>query len=129
MYGLFFLVCIASGGINNWIGLRYGLALGAPGYVLYGAGLYVNSTRAVTWFMLFGSALCGISAGFFWAAEAAIIIGYPSPKERAFYLAVWQTAKAAGPIIGGAINLSLNADNSSSGSISPNTYIAFIVIM
>lgn len=47
-------------------------------------------------FMLFGSVFCGISAGFFWAAEGAIIMGYPSPKERGFYLAVWQTAKALG---------------------------------
>lgn len=129
VYGLFFLVCIAAGAINNRIGLKWGLALGSIGYPIYGAGLYVNSTSAVTWFMLFGSALCGISAGFFWAAEAAIIIGYPSPKDRAFYLAIWQTAKAAGPIVGGAINLGLNADKSSSGSVSPSTYIAFIVIM
>lgn len=129
VYGLFFLVCIAAGAINNRIGLRYGLALGAIGYPIYGAGLYVNNTKAVTWFMLFGSALCGISAGFFWAAEAAIIIGYPSPKDRAFYLAIWQTAKAAGPIVGGAINLSLSVGNSGAGSISPATYIAFIIIM
>lgn len=129
VYGLFFIVCIAAGAINNRIGLRYGLALGAVGYPLYGAGLYVNNTRAVTWFMLLGSALCGLSAGFFWAAEAAIIIGYPSPSDRAFYLAVWQTAKAAGPIVGGAINLSLNAQKSTSGSVSSATYIVFIVIM
>lgn len=129
VYGLFFIVCIAAGAINNRIGLRYGLALGAVGYPLYGAGLYVNNTRAVTWFMLLGSALCGLSAGFFWAAEAAIIIGYPSPQDRAFYLAVWQTAKAAGPIVGGAINLSLNASKATSGSVSPATYIVFIVIM
>lgn len=73
VYGLFFVVCIAAGAINNRIGLRYGLALGAVGYPIYGAGLYVNSTRAVTWFLLFGSALCGLSAGFFWAAEAAVM--------------------------------------------------------
>ncbi|KAK2739216.1 DUF895 domain membrane protein [Colletotrichum kahawae] len=60
-------------------------------------------------------ALCGISAGFFWAAEAAIIIGYPSPGDRAFYLAIWQTAKAAGPIVGGAINLGLNANKKTTG--------------
>nr|XP_036577582.1 DUF895 domain membrane protein [Colletotrichum truncatum]KAF6784580.1 DUF895 domain membrane protein [Colletotrichum truncatum] len=79
--------------------------------------------------MLLGSALCGISAGFFWAAEAAIIIGYPSPGDRAFYLAIWQTAKAAGPIVGGAINLGLNANRKTTGSISSSTYIVFIVIM
>ncbi|KAH6657086.1 major facilitator superfamily domain-containing protein [Truncatella angustata] len=129
VYGLFSIVCVAAGAINNRIGLRYGLALGAIGYPLYGAGLYTNNINATTWFMLFGSAICGISAGFFWAAEAAIIIGYPSPKDRAFYLAVWQTAKALGPIVGGAINLGLNANRSTAGSVGSATYIVFIVIM
>ncbi|KAF2032953.1 hypothetical protein EK21DRAFT_98534 [Setomelanomma holmii] len=77
VYGLFAVVCVAAGAINDRIGLEYGLALGAIGYPLYGAGLYMNNTSANTWFMLFGSALGWISAGFFWAAEAAIIIGYP----------------------------------------------------
>ncbi|KAK7750883.1 hypothetical protein SLS62_007146 [Diatrype stigma] len=129
VYGLFAVVCVAAGAINNRIGLPYGLALGALGYPLYGAGLYTNNVSATTWFMLFGSALCGISAGFFWAAEAAIIIGYPSPRDRAFYLAVWQTAKAAGPIVGGAINLGLNANRSTSGAVGSATYIVFIAIM
>ncbi|PYH30055.1 MFS general substrate transporter [Aspergillus neoniger CBS 115656] len=129
LYGLFAVVCIAAGAINNRIGLRYGLALGAIGYPIYGAGLYTNNYSPTTWFLLFGSALCGISAGFFWAAEAAIIIGYPSPKDRAFYLAIWQTAKAAGPIVGGAIELGLNAQNSGKGTVSASTYIVFIVLM
>ncbi|EME44424.1 hypothetical protein DOTSEDRAFT_44647 [Dothistroma septosporum NZE10] len=129
LYGLFSIVCVAAGAINNRIGLKYGLAFGAIGYPLYGAGLYTNNVSANTWFMLFGSALCGISAGFFWSAEAAIIIGYPSPGDRAFYLAVWQTAKAAGPIVGGAINLGLNANRQTAGSVSSTTYIVFITIM
>ncbi|KAJ5107473.1 hypothetical protein N7456_004148 [Penicillium angulare] len=129
VYGLFAIVCVMAGAINNRIGLRFGLVLGAIGYPIYGAGLYTNNYSPTTWFMLFGSALCGISAGFFWAAEAAIIIGYPSPQDRAFYLAIWQTAKAAGPIVGGAISLGLNAKNSAQGTISAGTYIVFIVIM
>ncbi|KAI9050053.1 hypothetical protein LZ554_006198 [Drepanopeziza brunnea f. sp. 'monogermtubi'] len=129
VYGLFSVVCVAAGAINNRIGLQYGLALGTIGFPLYGAGLYTNNVHPTTWFMLFGSAVCGISAGFFWAAEATIIVGYPHPSERAFYLAVWQTAKAAGPIVGGAINLGLNAGRSTAGSVGSNTYIVFIVIM
>lgn len=129
VYGVFAIVCVAAGAINNRIGLRYGLALGAIGYPPYGAGLYTNSVNANTWFLLFGSALCGISAGFLWAAQAAIIIGYPSPADRAFYLAVWQTAKAAGPIIGGSINLGINSGRKTAGSVSSTTYIVFIVIM
>lgn len=59
VYGLFAVVCVAAGAINNRIGLKYGLAIGAIGYPLYGAGLYTNNASANTWFMLFGSALCG----------------------------------------------------------------------
>ncbi|PYI02495.1 MFS general substrate transporter [Aspergillus sclerotiicarbonarius CBS 121057] len=129
LYALFAVVCVAAGAINNRIGLRYGLALGSIGYPIYGAGLYTNNYTATTWFLLFGSVFCGLSAAFFWAAEAAIIIGYPSPKDRGFYLAIWQTAKAAGPIVGGAINLGLNARTSTQGSVSSGTYIVFIVIM
>ncbi|WVR08833.1 hypothetical protein IAU60_005891 [Kwoniella sp. DSM 27419] len=129
LYALFAVFCVAAGAINNRIGLKWGLALGAIGYPLYGAGLYTNNKTATTWFMIFGSVCCGISAGFFWSAEAAIIIGYPSPKDRGFYLAVWQTAKAAGPIVGGAINLGLNANRSTAGSVGSATYIVFIVIM
>lgn len=129
LYGLFAVCCVLAGAVNNRIGLPWGLAIGAIGYPVYGAGLYVNNASATTWFMLFGSALCGISAGFFWAAEASIVIGYPSPKDRAFYLAIWQTAKAAGPIVGGAINLGLNAQTKTAGSVSSATYLVFVAIM
>ncbi|EME77364.1 uncharacterized protein MYCFIDRAFT_168811 [Pseudocercospora fijiensis CIRAD86] len=129
VYGLFAVVCVLAGAINNRIGLKYGLALGSLGYPLYGAGLYTNNVNTNTWFMLLGSAICGISAGFFWAAEAAIIIGFPAPGDRGFYLAVWQTAKAAGPIVGGAINLGLNVKTDTKGSVSSTTYLVFIGIM
>jgi hypothetical protein len=43
----------------------------------YAAGLYTNNRFGTEWFVLFGAALCGISAGVFWMAEAAIAIGKP----------------------------------------------------
>ncbi|KAH7230202.1 uncharacterized protein BKA55DRAFT_526523, partial [Fusarium redolens] len=108
LYTLFSVVCITAGVVNNRIGLNYGLAIGSIGYPLYGAGLYTNNYKTNTWFLLFGAAACGISAGFFYAAEAAIVIGCPSHSERAFYLTTWATAKVVGPIVGGAINLGLD---------------------
>jgi hypothetical protein len=73
VYGLFAIFCVLAGAVNNRIGLNWGLVLGSIGYPLYGAGLYCNNQGAVTWFLLFGSALCGISAGFFWAAYVHLI--------------------------------------------------------
>ncbi|KAJ8612789.1 hypothetical protein MRB53_037260 [Persea americana] len=129
VYGIFGVICIIAAALNNKIGLRYSLAIGAVGYPLYGAALYMNSTNPTTWFLLFGSAVCGVSAAFLWSAQPCIIMGYPSPDQQGFYLAVWQAAKCAGPIVGGAINLALNANTSTPGGIRSTTYIAFIAIM
>lgn len=61
VYVLFAIVCAAAGAINNRIGLNYGLALGAIGYPLYGAGLYTNSTGTNTWFLPLAQP-CAVSA-------------------------------------------------------------------
>jgi hypothetical protein len=44
------------------------------GYAPFAAGLYTNNRYGVEWFVYLGAALCGISAGVFWSAEAAIAI-------------------------------------------------------
>ncbi|KAM5529570.1 hypothetical protein FOXYSP1_17414 [Fusarium oxysporum f. sp. phaseoli] len=128
LYALFSVVCIIAGAVNNRMGLNYGLAIGSIGYPLYGASLYTNNYKTNTWLLLFVPAACGISAGFFYAAEAAIVIGYPSHSERAFYLTIWATAEAVGPIIGGAINLGTNVKRNYVGQVSDTTYIIFMVM-
>ncbi|KAF9045691.1 hypothetical protein BDZ89DRAFT_1058662 [Hymenopellis radicata] len=129
VYGLMVVFCISAGGFINTIGLRWAMVLGTIGYPLYGAGLYTNSYSSLSWFMLFGSVFCGISAGFFWAAEATIYIGYPAAGDKAKFLAQWAFWKNIAPAIGGAVNLAVNVDRSTSGVISRATYIVFIVIM
>ncbi|KAF8916034.1 hypothetical protein CPB85DRAFT_1453625 [Mucidula mucida] len=129
VYGLMVVFCISAGGFINRIGLRWTMVLGTIGYPLYGAGLYTNSYSSLSWFMLFGSVFCGISAGFFWAAEATIYIGYPAAGDKAKFLAQWAFWKNIAPAIGGAVNLAVNVNRSTSGVISRATYIVFIVIM
>lgn len=60
--------------------------------------------------MLFGAALCGISAGIFWATEGALILGYPEARKRGVALAIWLGFKSGGQILGGAINVGRTAD-------------------
>ncbi|CED82496.1 duf895 domain membrane protein [Phaffia rhodozyma] len=129
VYGLMVIFCITAGGLINVIGLKWALVLGTVGYPLYSAGLYTNSYSSNTWFLLFGSAFCGISAGFFWAAEATVYIGYPEPGEKGRYLAQWAFWKNLAPAIGGAVNLGVNVSTNQTGAISRPTYIVFIVIM
>ncbi|KAK7408307.1 hypothetical protein QQX98_009509 [Neonectria punicea] len=126
---LFAVFCLMAGAVNNHIGLRYVLAIGAAGMPVYGAALFTNNEHPTTWFLIFGSAICGIAVAFYYTSEATLMIGYPRPQDRGLYLAIWQTAKASGPIVGGAINLALNSKTDTAGSVSRTTYIVFLVIM
>lgn len=78
--------------------------------------------------MLFGAALCGISAGVFWMAEAAIAIAYPEPWNKGKALGYWLTYRLSGQILGGAINLGINAENNQAGKVSYTVFIVFIAI-
>lgn len=67
LYGFMTVTCFLGPWITNLIGFRWTLSLGSIGYPLYAAGLYVNNRHPdVTWFVYFGSVICGISAGYFW---------------------------------------------------------------
>ncbi|KAF4984099.1 hypothetical protein FZEAL_638 [Fusarium zealandicum] len=96
--------------------------------VRYIAGLYTNNRFGTEWLTLFGAALCGISAGVFWMAEAAIAIAYPEPWNRGKALGYWLTYRLSGQILGGAINLGLNADRSEAGKVSYSVFLVFIAI-
>lgn len=78
--------------------------------------------------VLVGAALCGISAGIFWIAETAIVIAYPESYNRGKVLGHWLTYRLGGQILGGAINLGLNADNNHAGKVSYTLYLISIAI-
>lgn len=98
------------------------------GYAPYAAGLYTNNRFGITWLVILGAALCGISAGTFWAVEAAIAIAYPEPWNRGKSLGWWLTFRVMGQIIGGAVNLGLNKDRNEAGKVSYAVYLVFIAI-
>lgn len=98
------------------------------GYAPFAAGLYTNNRYGVEWLTIFGAALCGISAGIFWMAEAAIAISYPEPWNRGKALGYWLTYRLSGQILGGAISLGINAHRAEAGSVSYNVYLVFIAL-
>lgn len=61
-------------------------------------------------------------------AEAAIAIAYPEPWNRGKALGYWLTYRLSGQILGGAINLGLNADNDQAGKVSYTVFLVFIAI-
>ena len=98
------------------------------GYAPFAAGLYTNNRFGTEWLTLFGAALCGISAGVFWMAEAAIAIAYPEPWNKGKALGYWLTYRLGGQILGGAINLGLNADRDQAGKVSYTVFLVFIAL-
>ncbi|KAJ5707699.1 DUF895 domain membrane protein [Penicillium malachiteum] len=128
VFGLMGIFCIFGAPIANRIGLKWALVIGATGYPLYSAGLYTNDRFGNIWFVLFGSACCGISAGLYWAVEGAIAIGYPEPEKRAKYLNIWVIWSTMGPVVGDAIVLGLNIETGGEGSVGYTTYIVFIAL-
>jgi hypothetical protein len=61
-------------------------------------------------------------------AEAAIAIAYPEPWNKGKAVGYWLTFRLAGQILGGAINLGLNADNSEAGKVSYTVFLIFIAL-
>ncbi|KAH8597503.1 cytochrome c oxidase subunit 1 [Bisporella sp. PMI_857] len=125
---LMIISCWLTSSIVKYIGIKGALIAGTIGFAPYSAGLYLNNRYGVEWLVLFGAACCGVSAGIFWAAEAAIGIAYPEPRNRGRLVAYWLTWTRLGQIMGGAINLGLNADRNEAGSVSWRVYLIFIAL-
>ncbi|KAH6656322.1 major facilitator superfamily transporter [Truncatella angustata] len=125
---LMVVTCYFSSVIVHYIGIKGALIFGTLGYAPFAAGLYTNNRYGNEWLMLLGAALCGISAGVFWMAEAAIAIAYPEPWNRGKALGYWLTYRLAGQILGGAINLGINVNRNEAGSVSYVVYLVFIAI-
>ncbi|KAI8933141.1 hypothetical protein NX059_009782 [Plenodomus lindquistii] len=120
--------CYFSSVMVRYIGIKGALIFGTIGYAPYAAALYTNNRFGTEWFIYLGSSLCGISAGVFWMAEAAIAIAYPEPWNKGKALGYWLTYRLGGQILGGAINLGLNADRDQPGQVTYTVYLVFIAL-
>ncbi|KAI6593377.1 hypothetical protein MCOR07_006701 [Pyricularia oryzae] len=120
--------CYFSSVIVKYIGIKGALVFGTLGFAPFAASLYTNNRFGNEWFVEVGAAICGLSAGVFWMAEAAIAIAYPEPWNRGRAIGYWLTYRLGGQIIGGAVNLGLNYDRDSAGKVSYDVFLFFISI-
>lgn len=125
---LMIVSCWLLSSIVKYVGIKGALVAGTIGFPPYSAGLYLNNRYGVEWLVILGAALCGISAGIFWASKAAIAIAYPEPRNRGRMIAYWITRTCVGRILGGAINLGLNTDRNTAGQVSYTGYLIFITL-
>ncbi|KAJ5112550.1 hypothetical protein N7532_000595 [Penicillium argentinense] len=127
-FGLMVVSCFLSSVVVRFIGIKWTLIVGTMGYAPYAAGLYLNNRFGQEWLIILGAALCGISAGIFWMAEAAIALAYPEPYNQGRFLGFWLSFRVGGQILGGAISLGINAKRATAGSVSYTVYIIFIAL-
>ncbi|KAJ6788792.1 hypothetical protein PWT90_07607 [Aphanocladium album] len=127
-FSLMVVSCLFSSALVRLIGIKGALLFGTLGYAPYAAGLYTNNRFDIEWLTILGAALCGISAGVFWMAEAAIAIAYPEPWNKGKAIGYWLTYRVSGQILGGAINLGLNASRNEAGKVSYTVYLVFIAL-
>lgn len=127
-FGLMVLTGFLTPTLVRLTNLRVVLSLGTLGYVFYAASLYTHGKYGTEWFVILGAALCGLSAGAFWACEGYVALSYPMRSQQGFYLSYWLMYRVLGQMLGGAINLGLNARRDQAGSLGNDTYIVFVVL-
>ncbi|KAH0428837.1 hypothetical protein CcaCcLH18_08824 [Colletotrichum camelliae] len=127
-FGIMVFGCSFFAILANKIGLKNVLIIGTLGYAPYSASMYVNNRYGVEWFVLFGGALCGLSASSLWAAEGAIALGYADIKDRGKFTGIWLGLRELGQLIGASIQLSLNSKNGQRGKVGYSTYLVLIAL-
>ncbi|WVQ81636.1 hypothetical protein IAT38_003760 [Cryptococcus sp. DSM 104549] len=123
------LVSLFGGPLASRMGIRWMLVLGAATFAINGSAYYVNSRYGIQWYLIFGRTIYGFGFGFWYVAEAAIILSYPEEGRRGHYLAIWLTpTNNLGQLVGGSIALARNAQNAAAGAIATSTYLIFVAI-
>ncbi|KAH8691384.1 DUF895 domain membrane protein [Talaromyces proteolyticus] len=125
---LMVLSCFAGSIIVKYIGIKWTFIVGTIGYAPFAAGLYTNNRYGTEWLVLLGAALCGLSAGIFWMAEAAIALAYPEPYNQGRFLGFWLSFRVGGQILGGAVNIGINAKKNTAGKVSYSVFELFIAL-
>lgn len=61
-------------------------------------------------------------------AEASIVLTYPEPYNQGRFLGFWLSFRLAPQLLGGTINLGLNARSGAAGKVAYTVYIVFVIL-
>ncbi|KAH7135665.1 major facilitator superfamily domain-containing protein [Dendryphion nanum] len=127
-YTMLAMVCLCGGPIVNKIGVKWSLVIGACSFPIRGSSYYCNSKFGNQWYLILGAFFTGIGTGTWYVAESGAIMSLAPTGARGKYLAFWIVARNLGQLVGGAINLSKNHEKGVTGGVTPDTYVAFLII-
>lgn len=127
-YALLAIVCLFGGPIVNKLGVKWALVIGAASFPIRGSSYYCNSKFGTQWYLIFGAFCTGIGTGTWYVAESGTIMSLAPSGARGKYLALWIVSRNLGQLVGGAINLAKNHEKGVIGGVTPDTYVAFLII-
>ncbi|KAL7624796.1 hypothetical protein AAE478_004010 [Parahypoxylon ruwenzoriense] len=87
-----------------------------------------NTLLSLHDYLIFGGFFTGIGSGCWYVAESGSIMSLAPSGARGKYLALWIVPRNLGQLVGVAINLSKNHAKGAVGRVTPDTYIAFLII-
>ncbi|PWN42792.1 MFS general substrate transporter [Ceraceosorus guamensis] len=113
LYAVFALSGLVGGVINNKLGVRLTLCLGATGYSLYMAALLVYAVRGddTAPFTITAGAILGASAGLLWTAYGTLVLSLPTESEKGRFFGLAWACFNAGDIIGSLVLVVETADS------------------
>ena len=79
-------------------------------------------TQGTRWFVVFGGAILGISAGLLWSAQGSIIMSYPTEQDRGKAFGVFWAIFQSGTLLGSIVALAINIESGGTSSVSTATY-------
>ncbi|KAF4780714.1 major facilitator superfamily transporter [Colletotrichum scovillei] len=129
LYSTFAVAAFFAGTFANRLGLRLTLSLGGLGYCIYAASFLSYSHNQNEGFVIFAGAFLGVCAGLLWTGQGAIMMSYPSEKEKGRYISWFWMIFNLGAVIGALIPLGQNINTTSRSTVTDGTYAAFIVLM
>lgn len=106
LYSTFAVVGFFAGSIANWIGLRLTLSIGGFGYFLYVASLLSYNHNQNVGFLIFAGALLGVCGGLLWCAQGAVMMSYPSEKNKGKFISIFWVIFNLGGVIGSLVSQS-----------------------
>lgn len=104
LYATFSVVGFFAGSIANRLGLRLTLGLGGFGYFLYVASILSYNHNRNAGFLIFAGALLGVCASMLWAAQGAIMLSYPSEKDKGKSISIFWMIFNLGAVIGSLVS-------------------------
>lgn len=132
LYGTFAICGCLGGFFFNLVGPRPLLGFGALTYAGYCVGVYLwgQVDESLSWLAILTATLLGVGAGFLWTAQGAIMMSYPTEKEKGHFVSSFWIIFNLGGFLGGLITLGTeyNQDNGATG-LNSASYFVFIGIM